>query len=116
MAPTDMPGLEFPILTGMSVGAINTIYLAAHTGPLPAARCRRRLAERMGPPPERRGLPCALDPTRPLGIALGVAGRYPAAARSPGGARPDPLAAPARGPDAVAGCSRHSRPYRPPTA
>ncbi|OLC04742.1 MAG: hypothetical protein AUH78_07750 [Gemmatimonadetes bacterium 13_1_40CM_4_69_8] len=32
-----LPGLEFPILTGMSVGAINTIYLAAHTGPLPAA-------------------------------------------------------------------------------
>ncbi len=32
-----LPGLEFPILTGMSVGAINTIYLAAHPGPLPAA-------------------------------------------------------------------------------
>jgi NTE family protein len=32
-----LPGLAFPILTGMSVGAINTIYLAAHAGPLPAA-------------------------------------------------------------------------------
>jgi len=32
-----LPGLEFPILAGMSVGAINTIYLAAHHGPLPAA-------------------------------------------------------------------------------
>jgi NTE family protein len=32
-----LPGLEFPILTGTSVGAINTIYLAAHPGPLPAA-------------------------------------------------------------------------------
>src|SRR5437870_13636601 len=32
-----LPGLEFPILVGMSVGAINTIYLAAHPGPLPAA-------------------------------------------------------------------------------
>lgn len=32
-----LPGLEFPILAGMSVGAINTIYLAAHPGPLPAA-------------------------------------------------------------------------------
>lgn len=30
-------GLEFPILAGMSVGAINTTYLAAHPGPLPAA-------------------------------------------------------------------------------
>ena len=29
-----LPGLEFPILAGMSVGAINTIYLAAHPGPL----------------------------------------------------------------------------------
>ena len=32
-----LPGLEFPILSGMSVGAINTFYLAAHQGPLPAA-------------------------------------------------------------------------------
>lgn len=32
-----LPGLEFPILTGMSVGAINTIHLAAHPGPLAAA-------------------------------------------------------------------------------
>jgi NTE family protein len=32
-----LPGLEFPILTGMSVGAINTMYLAAHPGPLAAA-------------------------------------------------------------------------------
>jgi len=32
-----LPGLEFPILSGMSVGAINTYYLAAHPGPLSAA-------------------------------------------------------------------------------
>ncbi|MGH7530876.1 MAG: patatin-like phospholipase family protein [Gemmatimonadales bacterium] len=32
-----LPGLEFPILTGTSVGAINTIYLAAHPGPLATA-------------------------------------------------------------------------------
>jgi len=32
-----LPGLEFPILSGMSVGAINTFYLAAHQGPLAAA-------------------------------------------------------------------------------
>lgn len=32
-----LPGLEFPILAGMSVGAINTIYLAAHPGPLATA-------------------------------------------------------------------------------
>src|SRR5258708_31666041 len=32
-----LPGLEFPILSGMSVGAINTFYLAAHPGPLSAA-------------------------------------------------------------------------------
>lgn len=32
-----LPGLEFPILSGMSVGAINTFYLAAHPGPLAAA-------------------------------------------------------------------------------
>ena len=32
-----LPGLEFPILSGMSVGAINTYYLAAHPGPLAAA-------------------------------------------------------------------------------
>lgn len=32
-----LPGLEFPILSGMSVGAINTFYLASHAGPLPAA-------------------------------------------------------------------------------
>src|SRR5947207_15233357 len=30
-----LPGLEFPILTGMSVGAINTIYLAATLAPCP---------------------------------------------------------------------------------
>jgi len=29
-----LPGLEFPILTGMSAGAINTAWLAAHPGPL----------------------------------------------------------------------------------
>ena len=29
-----LPGLEFPILTGVSAGAINTAYLAAHPGPL----------------------------------------------------------------------------------
>jgi NTE family protein len=29
-----LPDLEFPILTGVSAGAINTIYLAAHPGPL----------------------------------------------------------------------------------
>jgi NTE family protein len=28
-----LPDLEFPILTGVSAGAINTIYLAAHPGP-----------------------------------------------------------------------------------
>lgn len=32
-----LPGLEFPILSGMSVGAINTFYLAAHAGPFDAA-------------------------------------------------------------------------------
>src|SRR5437879_1806942 len=32
-----LPGLEFPILSGMSVGAINTFYLAAHPGPLASA-------------------------------------------------------------------------------
>jgi NTE family protein len=32
-----LPGLSFPILTGVSAGAINTIYLAAHPGPLPLA-------------------------------------------------------------------------------
>jgi len=29
-----LPDLEFPILTGVSAGAINTMYLAAHPGPL----------------------------------------------------------------------------------
>ncbi len=32
-----LPGLEFPILTGVSAGAINTAYLAAHPGPLRSA-------------------------------------------------------------------------------
>lgn len=32
-----LPDLEFPILTGVSAGAINTIYLAAHPGPLAQA-------------------------------------------------------------------------------
>lgn len=32
-----LPDLEFPILTGVSAGAINTVYLAAHRGPLAAA-------------------------------------------------------------------------------
>lgn len=32
-----LPGLEFPILSGMSVGGINTFYLASHPGPLHAA-------------------------------------------------------------------------------
>jgi NTE family protein len=31
------PELEFPILTGVSAGAINAVYLATHPGPLPAA-------------------------------------------------------------------------------
>lgn len=31
------PGLEFPILTGVSAGAINAVYLAAHSGTLSAA-------------------------------------------------------------------------------
>jgi len=31
------PGLAFPIVTGVSAGAINAVYLAAHTGVLPAA-------------------------------------------------------------------------------
>src|SRR5216110_4015718 len=31
------PGLEFPILTGVSAGAINAVYLAAHPGPLATA-------------------------------------------------------------------------------
>src|SRR5437773_2671667 len=31
------PGLEFPILTGVSAGAINAVYLAAHTETLSAA-------------------------------------------------------------------------------
>lgn len=32
-----LPGLEFPILTGVSAGAINTSYLAAHLGAFPSA-------------------------------------------------------------------------------
>src|SRR5207245_10525907 len=32
-----MPGLEFPTLTGVSAGAINAVYLAAHAGTLSAA-------------------------------------------------------------------------------
>jgi NTE family protein len=32
-----VPALEFPILTGVSAGAINAVYLAAHPGPLAAA-------------------------------------------------------------------------------
>lgn len=32
-----LPGLEFPILTGVSAGAINTSYLAAQLGPFPDA-------------------------------------------------------------------------------
>jgi len=32
-----LPGLEFPILAGVSAGAINIAYLAAHAGPFPAA-------------------------------------------------------------------------------
>jgi NTE family protein len=32
-----LPDLEFPILTGVSAGAINTVYLAAHPGPLSVA-------------------------------------------------------------------------------
>ena len=31
------PQLTFPILTGVSAGAINAVYLAAHPGPLAAA-------------------------------------------------------------------------------
>src|SRR5437763_2247577 len=31
------PGLEFPIVTGVSAGAINAVYLAAHPGPLATA-------------------------------------------------------------------------------
>src|SRR5690348_16915510 len=31
------PGLEFPIVTGVSAGAINAVYLAAHAGTLSSA-------------------------------------------------------------------------------
>src|SRR2546429_9414871 len=31
------PGLECPIVTGVSAGAINAVYLAAHPGPLATA-------------------------------------------------------------------------------
>lgn len=31
------PGLALPVLTGISAGAVNTIFLAAHPGPLPDA-------------------------------------------------------------------------------
>src|SRR2546429_9380009 len=31
------PGLDFPIVTGVSAGAINAVYLAAHAETLPAA-------------------------------------------------------------------------------
>ena len=41
-----LPDLEFPILTGVSAGAINTIYLAAHPGPLPQAIAGLRAAWR----------------------------------------------------------------------
>jgi NTE family protein len=34
--------LDFPILTGVSAGAINTLFLAAHRGPLAAAVARLR--------------------------------------------------------------------------
>jgi len=36
------PELEFPILTGVSAGAINAVYLAAHHGPLAAAAATLR--------------------------------------------------------------------------
>ncbi len=36
------PALEFPILTGVSAGAINAVYLAAHRGPLAAAAATLR--------------------------------------------------------------------------
>src|SRR5260370_31804089 len=57
------PELEFPILTGVSAGAINAVYLAAHPGPLPAAGCAPRaqwgrpLVHRVypGPPPTLLG-------------------------------------------------------------
>src|ERR1700681_2708446 len=37
-----LPGLEFPILTGVSAGAINTSFLAAHRGGVSAAVGRLR--------------------------------------------------------------------------
>src|SRR2546421_11721410 len=36
------PQLTFPILTGVSAGAINAVYLAAHPGPLAAAAATLR--------------------------------------------------------------------------
>ncbi|PYP25497.1 MAG: patatin, partial [Gemmatimonadetes bacterium] len=36
------PAFEFPILTGVSAGAINAVYLAAHRGPLAAAAATLR--------------------------------------------------------------------------
>jgi NTE family protein len=37
-----LPGLEFPILTGVSAGAINISYLAAHLGTFPSAVTKLR--------------------------------------------------------------------------
>src|SRR2546430_9737848 len=36
------PGLEFPIVTGVSAGAINAVYFAAHPGPPATAVGGRR--------------------------------------------------------------------------
>src|SRR2546430_13768224 len=49
------PGLEFPILTGVSAGAINALYLAAHAETPSAAR--RSGERRVGEEGRSRGAP-----------------------------------------------------------
>src|SRR5256884_6774641 len=79
------PGLEFPILTGVSAGAINAVYLAAHAETLSAAcgalrdhwshlvvdRVYRIQPWHLGRGPLRRG---ARTPLGPRGEAAGAPG------------------------------------------
>src|SRR2546430_11010866 len=78
------PGLEFPIVTGVSAGAINAVYLAAHPGPLATAG---------------GALP---GPWSPLGGEGGysIPAGPPARGLLPGDARHAPVPGAARGPAA----------------
>lgn len=86
------PGLSFPIITGVSAGAINAAYLAASAGPLPeAARALRRGWEGLTADRVYRLRPTGLVFSTARRLLGALCGRNPGPAQLPGLCDLDPL-------------------------